>query len=548
MIQKIGDKVWYAVIVLAVLFAVLGLLVPWLWFFEILFVPLSVLGLWDYTQTRHSILRNYPLMGHLRFLIEDLGPELHQYVVESNTDGRPFDRDTRSLMYQRSKEMDDKHPFGTELDVYKSGYTWLMHSVAPKPMAKDPEADLRVTIGGPQCTQPYSSSVLNISAMSFGALGSQAVRSMNEGAKKGNFAHDTGEGGISRYHKEHGGDLIWQIGTGYFGCRTADGNFNPVLFQAEAASPQVKMIEIKMSQGAKPGHGGILPAAKVTEEIAEARKVPRNEDCYSPTYHKAFSTPLELMAFIAQLRELSGGKPVGFKICIGNPVEMASIVKAMQESGTLPDFIVIDGAEGGTGAAPLEFTDSLGTPLLEGLILVDNLLVGAGLRDKIKLGASGKLVTASAMAQAMALGADWCNSARGFMFAVGCIQSQKCHTNRCPVGVTTQDPKLQRAIVVPDKAERVHNFHRNTVHALAEMIAAMGLEHPTQLHPDLVVKRIDHERALTFAEIFHPVATNALLNENAPERLQRIWDLASADTFGSPLTPLYRPQVAEPTE
>ena len=321
------------------------------------------------------------------------------------------------------------------------------------PEVEDPEHDLRVTIGGAQCSQPYSSSVLNISAMSFGALGGAAVESMNTGAKAGNFAHDTGEGGISRYHRKGGGDLIWQIGTGYFGCRAKDGSFDPDLFAKNSADPQVKMIEIKVSQGAKPGHGGILPGAKVTEEIAEARLVEVGKTVFSPTYHHAFSTPLEMMAFITQLRELSGGKPVGFKICIGDPREFMAIVKAMLETDVYPDFIVVDGGEGGTGAAPLEFSDSMGAPLVEGLMIVQNVLVGAGIRDKMKLGASGKLVSAAAMAKAMALGADWCNSARGFMFAVGCIQSQRCHTNKCPVGVTTQDPKLQRAIVVPDKAD-----------------------------------------------------------------------------------------------
>ena len=400
--------------------------------------------------------------------------------MENDTDGRPFDRDTRSVIYERAKNVGDKKPFGTEHDVYDAGYSWMNHSIAPRPMVADPENDLRVTIGGEQCSQPYAASVLNISAMSFGALGEAAVRAMNQGAKAGGFAHDTGEGGLSKYHKEAGGDLIWQIGTGYFGCRDANGDFDPEAFRANATLPQVKMIEIKVSQGAKPGHGGILPAAKVTAEIAEARMVPQGKDVFSPTYHKAFSTPLEMTAFIAQLRELSGGKPVGFKICIGDPREFMAIVKAMLQTGIYADFIVVDGGEGGTGAAPLEFSDSLGAPLNEGLIVVQNTLVGAGIRDRIKIGASGKMVTASAMARSMALGADWCNSARAFMFAVGCIQSQRCHTNKCPVGVTTQDPKLQRALNVPDKAERVHNYHRNTVHALAEMIAAMGLDHTSE--------------------------------------------------------------------
>jgi glutamate synthase domain-containing protein 2 len=538
MIAKARTKVLWAMIVLALVFVGLGFWVHWLWFFEILFVPLVILGIWDFSQSRHSLLRNYPIIGHMRFLLEDMGPEMHQYLVEDDTSGRPFDRDTRSLIYQRAKDVEDKKPFGTELDVYQGGYTWMMHSIAPRPMPDDAEKSMRITVGGPKCTAPYSSSVLNISAMSFGALGGAAVRAMNTGAKKGGFAHDTGEGGISRYHRENGGDLIWQIGTGYFGCRKQNGDFDPDLFQKNASDDQIKMIEIKVSQGAKPGHGGILPGAKVTEEIAEARLVPAGQDVFSPTYHKAFSTPLEMMGFVAQLRELSGGKPVGFKICIGNPVEFMAIVKAMLASGTVPDFIVVDGAEGGTGAAPLEFSDSLGTPLMEGLMLVQNVMVGTGLRDQVKIGASGKMVSASAMAQAMALGADWCNSARGFMFAVGCIQSQRCHTNKCPVGVTTQDPKLQRALNVPDKAQRVHQFHRNTVHALAEMVAAMGLDHPSQLHPDLIVKRINHQRVETFTEIYQPFAPDVFLAGTAPERFQNMWDLASAETFRSPALPI----------
>ena len=355
MIERIRTKALWAVIVLALLVIPLAVFVsPWWLLLEILFVPLVLLGIYDYFQQRHSILRNYPLAGRMRFLLEGMGPELHQYLVESDTDGRPFDRDTRSVIYERAKNVGDKKPFGTEHDVYESGYSWLNHSVAPRPMAADPENDLRVIIGGEQCAQPYSASVLNISAMSFGALGQAAVRAMNHGAAAGGFAHDTGEGGLSKYHKEGGGDLIWQIGTGYFGCRDANGDFDQEAFRATATLPQVKMIEIKVSQGAKPGHGGILPAAKVTAEIAEARLVPQGKDVFSPTYHKAFSTPLEMVGFIAQLRELSDGKPVGFKICIGDPREFAGIIKAMLQTGVYADFIVVDGGEGGTGAAPLE--------------------------------------------------------------------------------------------------------------------------------------------------------------------------------------------------
>ena len=532
MIERIRTKVLWAVIVLAVLVVLLAVVFsPWWLLAEIVLVPLVLLGIYDYFQPKHSILRNYPLAGRMRFLMEGMGPELHQYLVENDTDGRPFDRDTRSVIYQRAKNVADKKPFGTERDVYDSGYSWLTHSISPRPMVADPEADLRVIIGGPQCTQPYSASVLNISAMSFGALGEAAVRAMNQGAKAGGFAHDTGEGGLSKYHAEAGGDLIWQIGTGYFGCRDANGDFDPEAFERNATLPQVKMIEIKVSQGAKPGHGGILPAAKVTAEIAEARLVPQGQDVFSPTYHKAFSTPLELCAFIARLRELSGGKPVGFKLCVGDPREFGGIVKAMLQSGIYADFIVVDGGEGGTGAAPLEFSDSLGAPLNEGLLVVQNTLVGAGIRDLMKIGASGKMVTASAMARAMALGADWCNSARAFMFAVGCIQSQRCHTNRCPVGVTTQDPKLQRALIVPDKAERVHNYHRNTVHALAELIAAMGLDHTSELRPYHAVRRVSEFQALAFEEIYDFVKPGAFIEGTGPARFQAFWDQASAESF-----------------
>ena len=532
MIESIRTKALWAMIVLALLVIPLAVLVsPWWWLLEIIFVPLVLLGIYDYFQTRHSILRNYPLAGRLRFLLEGMGPELHQYLVENDTDGRPFDRDTRSVIYERAKNVGDKKPFGTEHDVYESGYSWLNHSIAPRPMMEDPQQNLRVTIGGPDCTQPYSASVLNISAMSFGALGEAAVRAMNIGAKQGGFAHDSGEGGLSRYHRENEGDLIWQIGTGYFGCRDTNGDFDPEAFHKTSTLPQVKMIEIKVSQGAKPGHGGILPAAKVTAEIAEARMVPQGKDVFSPTYHKAFSTPLEMCAFIAQLRELSGGKPVGFKICIGDPREFAAIVKAMIQTGIYADFIVVDGGEGGTGAAPLEFSDSLGSPLAEGLIVVQNMLVGAGIRDRFKIGASGKMVTASAMARSMAMGADWCNSARAFMFAVGCIQSQRCHTNKCPVGVTTQDPKLQRGLIVADKSVRVNQFHRNTVHALAELIAAMGLDHTDELRPQHVVRRVTQFQALSLEEIYDLVKPNQLLEGTALPRFQGFWDQASTDSF-----------------
>ena len=531
--EKIGTKVLWIVIVGSIVTIVLAAVFsPWWLLLGILFFPLVAVGIWDYFQPRHSILRNYPIAGHMRFMLEGAGPELHQYIVESDTDGRPFDRDQRSLIYRRAKGVTDTKPFGTEQNVYGEGYTFLKHSIVTRPVAKNPVADLRITVGGPECKQPYSLSVLNISAMSFGALGGRAVLAMNTGAKAGNFAHDTGEGGISRHHRAGGGDLIWQLGTGYFGCRKKeDGTFDPDLFAKQSVDPQIKMIEIKMSQGAKPGHGGILPGAKVTEEIAEARLVEVGKTVFSPTYHTAFSTPLEMCAFVTQLRELSGGKPVGFKICIGEPREFMAIVRAMIQTGVLVDFIVVDGGEGGTGAAPQEFSDSMGFPLYEGLALVHNTLVGAGLRDRIKVGASGKMVSAAAMATAMALGADWCNSARAFMFSVGCIQAQRCNTNRCPVGVTSQDPKLQRALVVPDKAERVHRFHEHTVHGLAEFVAAMGLDHPSELRPHHVMRRTSATQVASLDEIYPFLTTGSLIDGTAAERMQRYWNQSSAETF-----------------
>jgi len=472
---------YYATLLLSFIFLVLGALESGYFYWPLaVLIPLAVLGTWDVLQSRHSILRNYPILAHMRFVFEGIRPELRQYFFESNLSGTPFSRELRTLVYERAKSEEDAMPFGTELDVYAEDYRWINHSMAPCSLKEDL---LRVEIGGADCSRRYSASLYNISAMSFGSISASAIRAMNKGAKKGNFAHDTGEGGISRYHREFGGDLIWEIGSGYFGCRNDDGTFNPKMFAEQAAGDQVKMVEIKLSQGAKPGHGGILPAAKVTQEIAETRRVPIGVDCVSPAGHKAFSTPIELMEFIAEIRELSGGKPTGFKLCIGHPWEFMSLCKAVLETDIKPDFIVIDGAEGGTGAAPIEFSNHLGTPLRQGLSFVHNVLVGANLRDEIRVGASGKIVSAFDIAAALCLGADWCNSARGFMFAVGCIQSRSCHTNRCPVGVATQDEQRQRALVVSDKAERIYNFHRHTLKALTEFVAASGLEHPRQLQP-----------------------------------------------------------------
>ena len=489
---------------------------------------LSLLGLRDLLQKRHAILRNYPIIAHFRFLFENIRPEMRQYFFEGDKDGAPFSRDQRAIVYQRAKSALDKRPFGTQYDVYKPQFEWVHHSIAPKSVCPD---CFRITIGGPDCLQPYSASVFNISAMSYGALSANAIRSLNRGAKLGNFAHDTGEGGFSPYHQENGGDVIWEIGSGYFGARNEDGSFSPERFAATAVHPQIKMIEVKLSQGAKPGHGGVLPAAKVTAEIARLRGVRQGEDCVSPARHSAFSTPIEMMHFLAELRVLSGGKPVGFKLCIGHTWEFLGLVKAMLATGVKPDFIVVDGKEGGTGAAPLEFLDHMGMPLRDGLSFVHAALIGAGIRGDIKLGAAGKIVTGFDMARVMALGADWCNAARGFMFAVGCIQAQTCHTGHCPTGVTSPDPTRQRAIVVSDKSVRVQNFHRETVASLAELIAAAGLEHPDQLSGHLFMQRAAADRVVSFAEIYPVLRPGELLTGTDDPRFKQAWSLASAASF-----------------
>ncbi len=494
----------------------------------VVFISLAVVGTVDVLQKRHAVLRNYPLSAHIRFILEEVRPEIRQYFLESEKDGTPFSRDKRAIVYQRAKRALDKRPFGTQNDVYASGYEWLDHSIAPKPVANEP---FRIAIGGPDCENPYSASIFNISAMSFGALSKNAILALNAGARKGNFAHDTGEGGYSPYHRENGGDIIWEIGSGYFSCRNGDGTFCADKFAANATQDQVKMVELKLSQGAKPGHGGVLPGAKVSAEIAVTRGVPAGVDCISPSRHSAFGSPIEMMQFIATMRRLSGGKPAGFKLCIGHPWEFLAICKAMLETKIYPDFIVIDGKEGGTGAAPLEFTDHLGMPLREGLNFVHNALIGINARGRIKLGASGKIISAFDIARVMALGADWCNSARGFMFALGCIQSLSCHTDRCPTGVSTQDPTRQRALVVPDKAERIYNFHRATIESLAELVAAAGLDHPTQFSLAHFSRRVSQHEVKSFAELYPPLKPGELLMGTADRRYATAWDMASAEEF-----------------
>lgn len=513
----------------------------WLWP-GVLFAALSFVGACDFLQTRQAIRRNYPVVSHLRFFFEYIRPEIRQYFIESDTEAEPFSRAQRSIVYQRAKNVVDKRPFGTQLDVYQTHYEWMNHSVNPVHVDNH---DFRVTIGAGRCAQPYSASVFNISAMSFGALSANAVLALNEGARRGGFYHDTGEGSISVWHRERGGDLVWEIGSGYFGCRDSEGRFDEKRFAANAVNPQVRMIEIKLSQGAKPGHGGVLPAAKVSAEIAEARGVPIGVDCVSPATHSAFSTPVELVQFVARLRALSGGKPVGIKLAIGHPWEWFAIAKAMLHTGEAPDFVVVDGGEGGTGAAPVEFTDHIGTPLGEALMLVHNTLVGIGLRQQVRIGASGKVITAFDIARTLALGADWCNAARGFMFALGCIQAQSCHTGTCPTGVTTQDPKRMRALAVPDKAERVFNYHQNTLKALQELIAAAGLSHPSEIGPDHIIRRISSRQVRSLASLHNWMRPGDLLTGTYRQPVfKRFWEAARHDTFNAPPRRTTRPGPA----
>lgn len=518
-----------AAIVLTVICLIASFWASWLFVPFVAFGALTALGLHDINQDRHAITRNYPIIGHLRFLFETVRPEIRQYLIEGDKDEMPFSREARSLVYQRAKGAEDKRPFGTQENVYAAGYSWLTHSISP---VHFDNYDFRVTIGGPDCKKPYLASLYNISAMSFGALSANAISALNKGAKMGGFAQDTGEGGISRYHREGGGDLIYEVGSGYFGCRNDDGSFSAEKFAVQADDDQVKMIEIKLSQGAKPGHGGMLPASKITKEIAAARGVPMGVDCVSPSAHSAFSTPMEMMHFIGQLRDLSGGKPIGFKLCIGHRREFMCLVKAMLKTGIVPDFIVVDGTEGGTGAAPLEFANHVGMPMVEGLTFVHNTLRGAGLRDQVKIGAAGKLVSAFDIAHAMSLGADWCNSARGYMFSIGCIQAQACHTNHCPVGVATQDPLRQKALNVAVKSQRVTRFHANTLKALGEMAGAAGLNDPRDFLPYHFMTR-KSDGTMTEGQEANPYLPKGfLLDDNGGDYGYRSrWNRANAETF-----------------
>jgi glutamate synthase domain-containing protein 2 len=485
------------------------------------FGALALVGVYDLIQRRHSILRNYPILGHARFMLEAIRPEVQQYFIERNTDGRPYDRDTRTSIYERAKGLKDEQAYGTERDVNEPGYEWLMQSIHS---ADPPDAPPTVTIGGPDCTQPYEMALLNVSGMSFGALSGPALTALNQGAAKGGFAHDTGEGGLTDYHL-HGADIVWEIGTGYFGARTKDGGFDEDQFADKAADPRVKLVSLKLSQGAKPGIGGVLPGEKVTAEIAAARDVPQGKTCVSPPGHKVFDTPRELVRFIAHLRDLSGGKPVGFKLCVGLRHELVAICKAMLEERSTPDFIIVDGAEGGTGAAPAEYEDHVGVPLTEGLMTVHN-----ALRDRIRIGASGKVATGSDIVKRLAQGADYTNAARAMMQATGCIQSQRCHTNQCPVGVATQDPKRSRALDIPDKTERVYRYQKAVVHEAQRIVASMGLSSPAEVGPHHLARRVDHVHSKSYADLYEWLAPGSLLND-PPDSWLVDWRRADPDSF-----------------
>lgn len=522
---------FFAVGFLAVLTVAVGVVASigsWAWWVLLaLQLALLAVGVYDLVQTRHSVLRNYPLLGHMRYLLESLRPELQQYFIERNFDGRPFDRDTRTMIYERAKGINGELSFGTERDIEEVGYEYLVHSIAPVPEPAEPP---RVLLGGPDCTKPYSMSLLNVSAMSFGALSANALRALNKGAALGGFAHDTGEGGLTPYHLDGGGDLVWEIGSGYFGTRTAAGQFDFDRFADQATHGQIKAVSIKLSQGAKPGLGGVLPAAKVSAEIARYRGVPVHEKCISPSAHSAFRTPRELIQFVARLRELADGKPVGFKLCVGSRIEVLALCKAMLDEGTAPDFIIVDGAEGGTAAAPLEYEDHVGLPLTDGLMTVHNALVGTGLRQRIKIGASGKIAVGNDIVKRIIQGADYTNSARAMMMAIGCIQAQLCHTNKCPVGVATQDPRRARALDVADKSERVRRYHKATVGQAVQIMASLGVRDPAELNTHLLRKKISPTGQLPYTHLYEWLAPEQLLAQ-PPETWAPDWAAAEPDSF-----------------
>ncbi len=495
-----------------------------IFYFLIIYI---LVGIYDVMQKEHTILRLYPVIGHLRYMLEFIRPEIHQYFIADDKSERPYSREMRSVIYQRAKNTMDTVPFGTKHDIYTEGYEFCEHSINA---CHYPEENTRIIIGGPQCKKPYNASILNISGMSFGALSPNAIRALNKGAKLGNFYHNTGEGGISKYHLE-GGDLCWQIGTGYFGCRKSNGRFDPKIFKEKASMECVKMIELKISQGAKPSHGGILPKAKITKEISEFRLVPMDKDCESPPKHSEFDSPEGLMNFIQNLRELSGSKPVGFKLCIGKKIEFMAICKAMLKTKTLPDFITIDGAEGGTGAAPIEFTNRLGMTIAEAIMFVNNCLVGINVREKIKIIASGKIATGFHLLSNLALGADSCNVARAMMFALGCIQSLHCNTNACPTGVATQSKYRSWALDVNAKYKRVANYHRNTIKSFQELAGAMGCNSQEDLIPDLIYRRNEKRKSVSYRQMNVFLEQGELLSDKIHPEFAEDWKKAQAENF-----------------
>ena len=498
--------------------------IRWFGFF---LIPVAIVWIYDLLQKKHTLWRNFPVIGHFRYFLEFLRPEIQQYFIATDESELPFNRESRSLIYQRAKNARDTIPFGTERDILSVGYTWALHSLAPKHAS---EVENRIMIGGPDCTKPYSASRLNISAMSFGSLSGKAIMALNKGAMIGGFAHNTGEGGLSPYHLQ-GGDIIFQIGTAYFGCRDNEGNFDDDEFRAEASREQVKMIEIKLSQGAKPAHGGILPAAKLTEEIAKVRKVPMGKDVVSPIAHSTFDTPVGLLYFVKRLRDLSGGKPIGFKLCVGRRYEFLAICKAILKTNIFPDFITVDGAEGGTGAAPVEYSNFIGTPLEPGLVFVHNALIGINVRDKIRIICSGKVTNGFDLVTNIALGADLCNSARAMMMATGCVQSKQCNANTCPTGVATQNKRLQYGLVVDEKKQRVANFHKNTMKSFVEMVGALGLNNPSDLTPTHIMRRTNIGETKTLDKIYDYLKPGQLLGSEIPEKLRPFWEMANPDTF-----------------
>lgn len=521
-------SLWFYVNLAMVFTAMAGFFLPLLWAASAFFAVLSAIGLHDYLQKQRAVRANYPLMGRMRYLLESIRPEMRQYFWESDTDELPYSRNQRAMVYQRSKGIVATRPMGTIMDVYADDYNWLNHSLQPSQIE---DTDFRTKVG--EGSNAYGCALLNISGTSFGAMSPPAIQALNTGALRGGFAHNTGEGSFSPYHKAGGGDTIWQISTGYFGCRTEEGEFCSEAFARTASEPQIKMIEIKLSQGAKPGHGGMLMAPKVTEEIARTRGIEPYQDCISPARHSAFSTPRELVAFVDRLRQLASGKPVGIKLCIGHPWEFMSIVKAMLDTGLMIDFITVDGSEGGTGAAPTEFTDHLGFPLRDALVFVDNTLIGAGLRDRVKLAASGKIVSAYDIVRHCALGADWCNMARPFMFSLGCIQARDCASGHCPTGLATMDPHRYRVVDVDVRAERVANFQRNTIHAVAEILEATGLNHPSELSRSHIVRRLSASKIQLADQIFPKVKKNVLLSDAVigEPRLDAYWHKVTSESF-----------------